>query len=85
MAGQGYWRKRSEVRGSGTCWVTKGARRIERKRSRMSEPHRKRPDKEKPMGKGKQEALEQGAESTKAAQKHMGKERQNAKRAQEVL
>lgn len=51
----------------------------------MSEPHRKRPDKEKPMGKGKQEALEQGAESAKAAQKQMGKERQNAKRAQEVL
>jgi len=37
------------------------------------------------MEKGKQEALEQGAKSTKAAQKHMGKERQNAKRAQEVL
>ena len=37
------------------------------------------------MEKGKQEALEQGAKSAKAAQKHLGKERQNAKRAQEVL
>ena len=37
------------------------------------------------MEKGKQEALEQGAKSTKAAQKHMGKERKSAKRAQEVL
>ena len=49
------------------------------------EPRRKRPNKEKPMEKGKQEALEQGAESAKAAQKHMGKERQSARRAQEVL
>lgn len=57
MARQGYWRKRSEVRGSGTCWVTKGARRIERKRSRMSEPHRKRPNKEKPMEKGNKKRL----------------------------
>lgn len=32
------------------------------------------------MEKGKQEALEQGAKSAKAAQKHMGKERQNAKK-----
>ena len=37
------------------------------------------------MGKGKQEALEQGTESAKAAQKHMNKELQSAKRAQEVL
>lgn len=37
------------------------------------------------MEKGKQEALKQGAESAKAAQKHIGKERQSARRAQEVL
>ena len=37
------------------------------------------------MEKGKQEAFEQGAKSAKAAQRQMGKERQNAKRAQEVL
>ena len=49
------------------------------------EPRRKRPNKEKPIEKGEQEALEQGAESAKAAQKHMDKEQQSARKAQEVL
>jgi len=85
MAGQGYgasgvragaagfvgWRK---ARGELSVKEVEGKSRAESVQTRRNR-----------WKKGKQKALKQGAESAKAAQKHMGKERQSARRAQEVL